>query len=177
MSSAEVDDRRVGTCLPARRRRVPGWDPAAPGRFADAGSSSCERCGTRALRRTARSTGRSCASCEHCSAMPPCRMGSPIAHTRAGRVSSTSRALLLLCGLRCHAIVPEVSPAALPSARAKGGQQPQQASHLLRAMQRRASVPDVFAHGAASSARGKYRQQQQAYISQVRRGAMPSGRK
>jgi len=34
----EVGVRRVGTGLPARCRRVPGWDPAAPRRFADAGS-------------------------------------------------------------------------------------------------------------------------------------------
>jgi len=33
----DTGDRRVGTCLPVRSRRVPGWDPAAPGRFADVG--------------------------------------------------------------------------------------------------------------------------------------------
>jgi len=37
-TAPEVGDRRVDTCLPARPRRVPGRDPAAPGRFADVGS-------------------------------------------------------------------------------------------------------------------------------------------
>jgi len=40
----QVDAWRVGACLPARRRGGPGGDPAAPGRFAGAGRSSCERC-------------------------------------------------------------------------------------------------------------------------------------
>jgi len=34
----EAGLRRVGTCLPARHRRCPGWAPAASCRFADAGS-------------------------------------------------------------------------------------------------------------------------------------------
>jgi len=52
--SPEVGDWRVDTCLPARPRRVPGRDPAAPGRFADVGSccglpECCERVFRRAL--------------------------------------------------------------------------------------------------------------------------------
>ena len=68
------------------------------------------------------------------------------------------------------------SPTALPSARAKTPQQHQQALQLLRAMPRPASVLDVLAYGAAISVGGKYRQHQQAYISRVRCGAMPSCR-
>jgi len=60
----EVGDRRVGTCLPARHRRVPGWDPAAPGRFADAGScyGRALRCaGSAPVVSAHRAAGRACA--------------------------------------------------------------------------------------------------------------------
>jgi len=69
----EVGLRRVGTGLPARCRRSPGWVPAASGRFADAGSCSVVSGFSRASRRRAGA---------------PCRRS----RVRAGSSLSTERA-------------------------------------------------------------------------------------
>jgi len=139
-AAQEADDRRVGTGLPARSRRIPGWGSAALSRFADAG-----RCVGQALR--------------YADSVPPCagvrlsnqracdEPGCRRTGLRSPAVRPVARAesppqpqtLLFLRQLRRHATVPAVITC---QAADRAGVRASRIRGLVRQMWRPVLVPD-----------------------------------
>ena len=143
------------------------------------------------------STSRHYTSYERFSARPSCRRRSPTARpplrvlrrpaivpvviADSAAVGACVKGASSTCRtyascVRCRAMPPcrRELPTALPSARALGGPQQQQALHLSRVTQRHTLVREVVPYRAAISARELGQQHQQNYLSCVRCGARQS---